>query len=122
MDVVLRLGHTEIEHPVCCGLSLKKAHFKAPTVRWKDYDLPGGGFKAAHDGTVITSRKQNRDYMERNHLGDANQEYEVPTHEVQNREIIESQVAIDAITPTDAQMTQMKDDGTLEAIESMMND
>jgi len=119
-DVFMAFEHDESDHPGCCGYPMGKAHFKSPAVHWKDYDLPEGGFKAAHDGTVITSRKQNRDYMERNGLQDANEVYDCPTHEVQKKEIAESQKAIDAITPTDAQMDQMKSDGTLEKIESMM--
>ena len=119
-DVFIKFNHDIGDHPVCCGQPMMKAHFKAPGVHWKDYDLPEGGFKAAHDGTVIVSRKQNRDYMERNNLQDANEVYDCPTHEVQKKEIAQAQQDIDAITPTDSQMDQMKSDGTLEQIEKMM--
>jgi hypothetical protein len=115
MDVYMKFEHFSDDHPSCCGTHMAKHFTKAPTVHWKDYDLPDGGFKACHDGTVITSRKQNRDYMERNGLGDANEEYEKPTRASENKEVAAGQAAIDQITPTHAEMQQLKEVGIVDS-------
>lgn len=121
-DVYMKFEHLPADHPVCCGGNMAKHFTSVPMVHWKDYDLPDGGFKAAHDGTVITTRKQNLEYMERHGLQDANEVYEKPTYESEQRERAEAQAAIDQITPTDHQMDRMKNDGTLDILEDLMTE
>ena len=118
-DIYLPMNHVDDDHPHCCGAPMGDYHTKAPTVHWKDYDLPDGGFRAAHDGTVITTKKQNREYMERHGLRDANDEFAPPTPDAEARERAEAQAAIDAITPSDDMMERMKADGTLAKIEEI---
>jgi len=116
-DVVLSIKHTDDQHPECCfGEPMDHYITKAPMVHWKDYMLPDGGFKAAHDGTVITSRAQNREYMKRNGLQDANEVYEPPTQAEQLATIKEQQESIDAITPSGEMLDIMKSDGTLDQL------
>jgi hypothetical protein len=120
-DVILSVHHTDDDHPKCCyGEPMDDYHTKAPYVAWEDQQLLNGGFRANHDGTVITSHKQNREYMKKHGLVNAMDTYEKPTYESEQQERAEAQAAIDAITPTDAQMDQMKKDGTMEQIERMM--
>jgi len=86
---------------------------KAPYVAWEDQHLLDGGFRANHDGTVITSHKQNRDYMKRHGLQNAMDVYEKPTLESERQERAAGQAAIDAITPTDTEMRQLMSDGII---------
>lgn len=123
VDVFLSIHHTDDDHPKCCyGEPMGDYITRAPQVHWKDYDLPDGGFKATHDGTVITSRKQNRDYMARNGLKDANETFKCPTHLEQKEQHADALRSIDAITPTRKQMDIMKSDGTLDKIENMIGE
>jgi len=115
-DVYLRLHHKESELPVCCEYPMSKAHFQAPAVHWRDYQLPDGGFKVGKEGTVITSRKERREYMKANDLIDSNDLYAPPTkaeERIGNEERAES---INAITPTERQATELKKAGILDAI------
>lgn len=113
-NVFLSVHHAPGDVPRCCNQFMVKHFTSVPMVHWKDYMLPEGGFKAAHDGTVITSRKQNREYMARHGLQDANEVMEKPTFESEQRERAESQAAIDAITPSDAQMRDLKEVGIVD--------
>ena len=94
-DVFLSINHAPGERPTCCGKTMPQHFTKAPTVHWRDYDLPDGGFRSysTPDKPVITSLKQNRDYMERNNLIDANEVFKPPTQEEQfetHKEVMES--------------------------------
>ncbi len=122
IDVFLPITHHEADLPECCGAHMSYHITKAPYVAWQDRQLLDGGFKATHDGTVITSVKQNKEYMARNGLRLADEDYEPPTHAEEKALNAESMKAIDAITPTDRQMDIMKSDGTMDKIESMMKD
>ena len=114
MDVVLSVHHTDEDHPKCCGGRTMVDYFtKAPYVAWEDQHLLDGGFRANHDGTVITSHKQNRDYMKRHGLQNAMDVYEKPTLKSERQERAAAQAAIDAITPTDTEMRQLKSDGII---------
>ena len=74
-DVYLSIHHTDEDHPICCGSPMRDHITKAPYVAWQDRQLLDGGFKAAHDGTVITSVKQNKDYMARHGLNNYHDMY-----------------------------------------------
>ena len=122
-DVILSIRHEDSDHPVCCFGEPMDHHITvAPMVHWKDYDLPDGGFKAAHDGTVITTRKQNLEYMERHGLQDANEVYEKPTYESEQRERAESQAAIDNITPTADEIDLLKDAKIIDEAGELITD
>jgi hypothetical protein len=113
-DVYLPLHHTALDHPDCHG-PMEKHFTSVPMVHWKDYELRDGGFKAAHDGTVITTRKQNLEYMKRHGLQDANEMYEKPTYESEQAERAKMQEEIDAITPTAQELDMLKDAGIVDS-------
>ena len=113
-DVSLPMTHVDDDHPKCCGVMMLDYITRAPYVAWEDHQLLDGGFKANHDGTVITSHKQNREYMKKHGLENAMDVYEKPTLESERAERAAGQAAIDNITATDAQMHQMKSDGIID--------
>ena len=112
-DVSLPMTHVDDDHPKCCGVMMLDYITRAPYVAWEDHQLLDGGFKANHDGTVITSHKQNREYMKKHGLHNAMDHYEKPTLASEARERADSQAAIDNITPTDTEMRQLKRDGII---------
>ena len=121
MDVMLPFEHDESDHPTCCDQAPMQKYFtKVPYVAWIDRQLLDGGFKAQHDGTEITSIRQNKEYMKRHGLRLASDDYETPTQATEEAEIALGQAAIDRITPTDDQMDRMKADGTMAQLETMM--
>lgn len=113
-DVFVPFHHDKADHPACCSQRMEKVFLTFPQVHWKDYDLPDGGFKAAHDGTVITTRKQNLDYMKKHGLQDANEVYSVPTFGEERKLREQSQAAIDNITPTNDEMQMLKESGIVD--------
>lgn len=121
-DVYLSIHHTDEDHPHCCGEPMKDYHTQAPYVAWHDRQLLNGGFRAQHDGTIITSVKQNKEYMARHGLRLADDDYEIPTIQSEQAEIKAGQDAIDAITPTADQMDRMVADGTMAQLEDMMGE
>jgi len=91
----------------------------APAVRFRDYDLPDGGF-IAHSipgKPVVTSLKQNRELMERHGLIDANEFGPPPTHLDQEREHQGALDAIAGVTPTPQQEQRLKEDGLLDIVD-----
>lgn len=121
-DVVLSMRHTDDDHPKCCySEPMQDYHTRAPYVAWHDRQLLDGGFKAAHDGTMITSVKQNKEYMKKNGLQDANEMYAPPTHTEQFMEHKKALASIDAITPTETEMSQLKDDGIVDGEGQIIN-
>ena len=114
-DQYVPFHHDEADHPVCCNQHMKKVFLSFPQVHWKDYDLPDGGFKAGHDGTVITTRKQNLEYMKKHDLLDANDLVKAPTLDEEHTLRAKSQEAIDAITPTRQEMTMLKESGIVDS-------
>lgn len=119
-DIYMPFEHEEEDHPECCGTGMRKYFTSFPYVAWIDRQLLDGGFKAQHDGTVITSVKQNKEYMARHGLRLADDEYDAPTFESEKQERAAGQAAIDAITPTDDQMERMVYDGTMAQLNDMM--
>lgn len=120
-DVILSIHHTDADYPTCHG-PMRKYWRSVPQVHWKDYDLPDGGFRAQHDGTVITTRKQNLEYMERHGLQDANEVYDVPTFESEQQERAEAQAAIDAITPDADMIEVLKHDKVIDNDGNLITD
>lgn len=94
-DVYLPISHTHEDRPRCCDTVMPQFFSKAPMMHFRDYELPGGGYRSysTPDRPVITSRKQNREYMKRNNLLDANEVFKPPTQEEQfetHKEVMES--------------------------------
>jgi hypothetical protein len=99
----LPITHEEEDRPQCCGETMRQHFTKVPTIHWKDYDLPNGGFRptSVPNAPVITSLKQNREFMKEHDLIDANEVFTPPTQEEQmetHREVMES---IDKISLSD---------------------
>jgi hypothetical protein len=120
-NVFLPLDHDEDDHPECCRMLMRKFWTKMPLAYDRDYTLEEP-FRAAHDGTVITTRKENREYMKRHSLLDANEVYEKPTFESEARERAESQAAIDAITPTHEEMAMLRDANVVDSDGQLITD
>jgi hypothetical protein len=114
-DIFMPLDHTEDDYPICCKMQTRKHWTTVPYVAWEDRHLEGGGFRAAHDGTVITSHKQNKDYMRRHGLRLAMDEYEKPTHDTEAAERARAQAAIDAITPSPQELSMLKKSGIVDS-------
>lgn len=120
-DVSLKLSQLEWGKPPCpsCGNEKVYTHISSPPmVHFRDYELKDGGFIAhgIKGKPVVTSRAQNRELMKRHNLLDANQLGPPPTHLDQEREVASMQQTIDNITPTDAQLKQMKSDGIADIV------
>jgi hypothetical protein len=120
-DVYLPFNHAPGDHPMCCGERMSKHWTSMPMAYDRDYTLEEP-FRAAHDGTVITTRKENREYMKRHGLLDANEVYEKPTPESEARERAESQAAIDAITPTREEMARLRDANVVDSDGQLITD
>ena len=107
VDVVLSINHNKSDHPVCCfGEPMRKYFTTFPGVHMRDYvfDEP---FKAGKGGTVISGAKENREFMKRHDLMDANDLGPPPTYEEGQESIRLAQESIDAITPTKEQHDMM---------------
>jgi hypothetical protein len=85
-----------------------------PLVHWRDPLIEPFRAIATADQPVITTAKQNRDYMERNDLISANDCGPPPTNAEQQAMVAEMKESIDKITPTVAQEARMKEDGIMD--------
>jgi hypothetical protein len=114
-DYFLPMTHADDDRPVCCEQHMRYHITSAPFVHWKDYDLPDGGFKAVSvpNGPMITTKKQNEEFMKRHNLLDANEVFSPPTEAEEYMIRREMQDSIDAITPTAKQQAQLRDDGMI---------
>ena len=118
-NVVLKISHRPEDKPVCCNAPMNYYITKAPMVRFRDYELKDGGFRAVGipGRPVVTSLKQNRELMRRHDLLDANELIGTPpTHLDQEHEAQELQKTIDAITPNEQQKRQLAKDGLLDLV------
>lgn len=118
-NIILPMTHADEDHPYCYRCHQYLEHFitAAPMVHWKDYDLPDGGFKAGKDGTVITTRKQNREYMKRHDLLDANEHIKPPTREEWQKEHAKAIESVQAITPTPKQKMELERVGISDIVD-----
>ena len=118
-DVYLPITHEDCDHPYCCGMHMQHHISKAPTVQWKDYMLLNGGF-VAHSipgKPVVTSRKQNRDLMERNGLVDANDYGPPPTKSDQMERHHKDQALNAQFEPPEHVKAEMKRQGLDSIVE-----
>ncbi len=115
-DVVLPFNHAAEDHPGCCGEPMKKHFTSFPMVTWTDGDLPDGAFKPDRSGTVISTRKERREYMARHDLVDANELGPPPTNEEQRATVEELEKSVAAITPNAQQEYELQQSGILEEL------
>jgi hypothetical protein len=118
-DVVLPIRHTVDERPKCCGATMPMYFSTFPMVQFKAYELEGGGFVAhgIEGRPVITSLKQRKELMARHDLVDAN-DFGPPPDKMADvkhyHEVIKP--SIDAITPSNEVLREMKDRGLADII------
>ena len=69
-DMFLSINHEKTDRPLCCGKHVEVYFSQAPMMHYKDYELPNGGYRSisTKDRAVITSRKQEREYLKKNGL------------------------------------------------------
>lgn len=107
-DVVLPITHRSSEKPRCCNETMNYFISTVPMVMWKDPNIEPFRAVGTKDAPIISSMKENREYMARNGLVDANDLYDPPTQAQQQEAIAEAQASIDAITPNAQQAEQIK--------------
>ena len=104
------------EKPQCCDEAMNYHITTPPLVHWVDPVIEPFRAIATKDMPVITTTKQNREYMARHDLLDANEVIEkVPSHEEQKETHAKVMESIDAITP-DAELAQKMSEQGLDNI------
>jgi hypothetical protein len=111
IDVIMSIGHVKGDIPKCCGETMSYHITSVPMVLWTDPIIEPFKPIATKDAPVITTTKQNREYMARNHLVDANDLFEPPTREEELETNRKAQESISSITPTAEQNQQLKEIG-----------
>lgn len=118
LNRILRITHTEDELPTCCNRTMGYYITRAPMVHWIDPVIEPFRAIATKDQPVITTTRQNREYMARNGLVDANDVVCKPPSNVdQENEVAEMQQTIDEITPKGELAHEMKDRGLLDIVD-----
>jgi hypothetical protein len=115
-NVLLRITHDEADRPGCCGETMRQHFTVPPSVVWVDPIIEPFRAIATKDRPVITTARQNREYMERNNLIDANELGPPPSHEDQKRELKEINESIAKVTPSVEQKSQMRDVGVSDIV------
>jgi len=110
-NVLLRITHDECDRPFCCGNVMQQHFTVPPQVHWVDPVIEPFRAIATKDRPVITTQRQNREYMARNGLVDANDFGPPPTQKEQMAEAGKMQESIDAISPTAEQAARLQEAG-----------
>lgn len=99
-NVLLRITHDDADKPHCCNQPMRYWITTPPMVHWVDPVIEPFRAIATPDRPVIRTARENREYMARHDLVDANEVSPPPTpeeHAKTQREIKES---IEKISPT----------------------
>lgn len=107
-NIVLPITHLDSQIPVCCDSTMGYYITQAPMVVWKDPQIEPFKPTATPNAPLISTTKQRREYMARNHLLDANEVFEPPSHQAQRAAVAKMTETIDAITPTAQQQEQLQ--------------
>ena len=118
VDVMLPMNHLKGDIPSCCGKKMNYYITSPPGVIWRDPNIEAFRHVATKDSPLITTTKQNREYMARNNLVDANDHFAPPTEKEQKLAREEAQESIDAIAGTAQQKEQLREQG----IDSIINE
>lgn len=112
-NLIMSITHKMEDHPRCesCDKIMTHHITKPPSVIWVDPVIEPFRAVGTKDDTIITTTRQNREYMARNDLVDANELYTPPTQQEQMQAHEEALETIDAITPNEQQLDQLKDSG-----------
>ena len=114
-DVILSIKHTPVDRPFCCKVPMATHISTPPMVHWVDPVIEPFRAIATKDQPVITTTKQNREYMARNGLVDANEVVgPPPTHLDDERVHAEVQESIKAITPDAKTSARMAEQGLMD--------
>jgi hypothetical protein len=72
IDKVLSIMHTEQDRPMCCGQHMKTHISVPPMIHWVDPIIEPFKHVAVQSDEVITSKRQNKEFMKRHDLVYAN--------------------------------------------------
>jgi len=117
-DVILSILHNDSDKPMCCGQRTQTHITVPPMVHWVDPIIEPFRSVADKNKTVITTTKQRREYMARNHLVDSNDLGTPPTKKEQmeyHENVVVPSVA--AMTPTEKQVREMKAAGISDTVD-----
>jgi hypothetical protein len=115
-NVLLRITHDDADKPCCCGETMQTHITVPPMVVWTDPVIEPFKHVAVKSDEVITTTKQNREFMARNGLVDAN-DIAPPTPEEHQKTLGQINASIEKISPTSEQSAKLKDQGLLDIIE-----
>lgn len=116
-DVLLRITHTHADKPQCCGEPMGYHITSAPLVHWIDPVIAPFKHVAVKSDEVITTTRQNREFMKRHDLVDVN-DVKPPSHEENQKTLQEINKSIEKITPTVEQSATMRKQGLLDIVET----
>lgn len=116
-DVALSIKHELGDIPVCCGFPMDYYISRPPMVHWVDPVIEPFRAIATKDRPIIRTTRENREYMKRNGLIDANELGSPPTNAEQEAAVAEIQKSIEAITPTGHVADEMKKRGMLDIVD-----
>lgn len=114
---LLRITHTKDELPACCNQTMGYYITQPPLVHWRDPNIEPFRAIATKDRPVIRTTRENREYMKRHGLIDANELGPPPEREHQEKTVAEMQKSIDAITPKGQVADEMKKRGMLDIVD-----
>jgi len=113
----LRITHLPDELPFCCDQTMNYYITQPPLIHWVDPNIDAFRAIATKDRPIIRSKRENREYMARHDLIDANELGPPPTHEETQKTVADMQASIDAITPTGNMKKELKQQGILDVVE-----
>ena len=113
-NVLLRITHTPDQLPICCDQSMRYHITTPPLVHWTDPVIEPFRAIATKDMPIISTTRENREYMARNNLIDANELGAPPSHEDQKAENAGMQASIDAISPDTDTAKKMDQQGMFD--------
>lgn len=116
-NVHLQITHESKDRPLCCHEPMAYHITSVPMVHWVDPVIQPFRSIATKDRPVITTTKQNREYMKRNGLVDANEVVGKPPTKAEQMEHHAKVVAsIEAVTPSKEQSAMLRERGLLDTV------
>jgi hypothetical protein len=109
-NVLLRITHDEADKPHCCEEPMRTLITSPPLVHWADPNIEPFRAVATPDRPVITTTRQNREYMKRNNLVDVS-DLPPPTREQEFKTLKEVDESIAKISPTEEVSAKMREQG-----------
>lgn len=114
-NVLLRITHDEDDRPQCCDHPMEYLITKPPSVHWIDPVIEPFRHIATPDKPVITTTRQNREYMKRHNLVDMN-DVKPPSDAEHERTLREANESIAKITPSKEVSDKMRDQGLTDIV------